>query len=182
VKPGDDRTDPSTDARPDSRSESGPFGNRNGNDDSRALHHGDGYGALKDLLVEVFRKRTDRHLKADHEQRNLGFLARFFHVLVGVAIVAVLLVGRAEETATDVLSSLSDGLTSTTPEEAALASRILALSELAHGMLLFAFAAIIVGMALAIAAGARKGGPVSLPCLGAGIPALLYLIASASTG
>lgn len=90
--------------------------------------------------------------------------------------------GKAEESATDVLSSLSDGLTSTTPEEAALSSRLLALSELAHGMLLFAFAAIIVGMALVIAAGARSGGPVSLPCLGAGTPALLYLIASTSIG
>lgn len=113
---------------------------------------------------------------------TFDFLVRFFRVLVGVAIAAVLLMGKAEESATDVLSSLSDGLTSTTPEEAALSSRLLALSELAHGMLLFAFAAIIVGMALVIAAGARSGGPVSLPCLGAGTPALLYLIASTSIG
>lgn len=71
VNPGEDPTQPPTDTRPDSHSESGRVGTPNGNDKNRAPGHGDRYGAGNDLLPEVFRRRMDRRLTAKKEQRNL---------------------------------------------------------------------------------------------------------------
>ena len=56
------------------------------------------------------------------------------------------------------------------------------MTELGQPLLVFAFAAATIGMALAIAAGARRHGSISLVFLGAAVPGLLFLIASKSMG
>ena len=114
---------------------------------------------------------------------ELSFVARAFRALVGVALFALFLVNDAEDRLTDVLSSPPNLPTSSgAPEIVALSSRLFAVADLAQPLLVFAFAATTIGVALAIAAGARRQGSISLVFLGAAVPALLYQIASKSMG
>lgn len=112
-----------------------------------------------------------------------SFLARFFWALVGVAVFALFLVDKAEDRWTHIFSWLPNRLTSMEREEAAaLLSRTFATVELAQALLLFGFATTATAVALAIAAGARRQGPISLLWLGVAVPALLYVIASKAMG
>ena len=114
---------------------------------------------------------------------ELSFVARSFRVLVGVAVFALFVVEEAEVRLTHIFSFLPNPLASIeSAETVALLSRTFAMVELAQGLLVFASATTTIGVALAIAAGARRQGSISLLFLGAAVPALLYLIASKSMG
>ena len=114
---------------------------------------------------------------------ELSFVARAFRALVGVALFALFLVNDAEDRLNQVLFSPPNLPTSSgAAETVGLSSRFVTLAELAQPLLIFAFAATAIGIALAIAAGARRQGSVSLVFLGAAVPALLYQIASKFMG
>ena len=113
---------------------------------------------------------------------ELSFVARSFRVLVGVAVIALFVVEEAEDRLTHIFSFLPPLASIESAETVALLSRTFAMVELAQGLLVFASATTTIGVALAIAAGARRQGSISLLFLGAAVPALLYLIASKSMG
>ena len=114
---------------------------------------------------------------------ELSFVARSFRVLVGVAAFALFLVDEAEDRLTHISSSLPNRVASIeSAESIALLSRFFTVAELAQPLLVFAFAAITIGMALAIAAGARRQSSITLVFLGAAVPALVYQIASKFMG
>ena len=114
---------------------------------------------------------------------ELSFVARACRVLVGMAAFAVFLVDKAEDRLTHISSSLPNRLASIeSAQTVALLSRFFAVAELAQPLLVFAFAATTIGMTLAIAAGARRQRSITLVCLGAAVPALLYQVASKFMG
>lgn len=113
---------------------------------------------------------------------ELSFVARACRVLVGVAVFALFLVDEAEDRLTHI-SSLPNRVASIeSAESIALLSRFFAVAELAQPLLVFAFATTMIGMALAIAAGARRQSSITLVFLGAAVPALVYQIASTFIG
>ena len=114
---------------------------------------------------------------------ELSFVARSFRVLVGVAAFALVLVNEAEDRLTHVHSSPPNLLSSSvSAETVALLSRFFAMAELGQPLLVFAFATSTIGIALAIAAGARRQSSITLVFLGAAVPALVYQIALKSLG
>ena len=114
---------------------------------------------------------------------ELSFVARSFRVLVGVAVFALILMNEAEDRLTPIFSSLPDLPTSIeAAETVAVLSRLFAIAELARPMVAVTFAAATMGVALAIAGGARRQGSISLLFLGAVVPTLLYVIAPKSMG
>ena len=135
------------------------------------------------MRMDVFSRPTDQYLNAEPSAMELSFVARAFRALVGVALFALYLVNDAEDRLSQALSFPPVVPTSSAAAETvALSSRLSALAELAQPLIAFAFAITTIGVALVIAAGARRQGSVSLVFLGAALPALLYQIASKFMG